>query len=208
MKAITFTFDGSVLKEINLTDGTSQTIANLDSVMVPDGRLQLSESFIFVKSDDNRLFRINRETGAYEVILSDLLGSFLVASEKLYVSIQDAGSGTLRAKLFGVGADAPLCLGEASATADETGCVSFARWIIADRYTENGVSQLPLLMHGKETETKETDGNGDEQTVTHPPQTDKYLNTPDLYVFDTSTGLGQLALGSVNGYVSVNEIEL
>ena len=36
-------------------------------------------------------------------------------------------------------------------------------------------------------ETKETDGNGDEQTFDSSSSDSKYLNTPDLYVFDTST---------------------
>lgn len=201
-----FTFDGPIFKKISLADGTSDIIANLDSVMTPIGRLQLSADFAFVKSSDNRLFKINRETGAYEVILSDLLGSFLISNERIFASVQVTGTLTQRAKFFAVDATPPLCIGESGVTVDENGCVSFARWVIADRYTENGITQLALLLTGKETITKERDNQGNEQTITHPPQINKFLNSPDLTVFDVASGLGQIALGAVNGYVSVNEI--
>ena len=59
-----------------------QTIANLDSVMVPDsGRLQLSEKALFCQKAMITAFSELIVKLEPTVILSDLLGSFLVASE-------------------------------------------------------------------------------------------------------------------------------
>ncbi len=201
--------DEQQIKRIDLEEGTVLALANLQGIFTPTGRMQASQNHLWMKSTDDRLFRIHRENGAIEEVIANLVGSFLVAGERLYISVFDPGSSpatsVLRAKQVAVDAAIPGCIGEEGRLVDDDGCFSNSRWIIADRYAESGVTRLPLRLAGKETTTTSRDDDGNEIVTINPPQVGIYLNSPDLLVYNTQTGLEQIDLGGISGYIRLEQ---
>ena len=204
-----YTVDEQQVKRIDLADGSVLVLADLQGTFTPSGRMQASQSYLWIKGTDESLYRIHRETGAVETVIADTVGSFLVAGERLYVSVFDPGASpdkaVFRAKQAAVDGPIPGCANEEGRGVDDEGCFSNSRWIIADRYGEAGVTRVPLRLAGKETTTTIRDEDGNESPITNPAQYGIYLNSPDLLVYETQTGLQQIDLGGISGYVRLEQ---
>lgn len=199
--------DGSQLKSIELTDGTTNVLSTFAGFAF-EGRLQQGTQYYYVQGDDRRLYRILKTGSAPQALNTagrELFGQWMAFGNLVYFATEETNQVNARV-MNESSAEAPRCAGEDGVMTSENGCYTDAHWLVFRRLLDSGVTYLPIRFNGKETTRVERNGPGDDddQIITDPPfkvvNGEVFLNAVDMVVHFASTGQPQIQLGTLPGY--------